>query len=132
MIEVIDGEIYGMYTALENALGHEPSKEELLAFDQKAEKALNALLSAIKPQTFVVLINPEKTNDSRAFLEKNEGRVFKGKTETQIRDILNEELGDDACAVYPISEFMTDFNDTDDSSTEIDVQSYFMGYVYSK
>ena len=132
MIEIIDGELYGMYSALEASLGHEPSKEELLAFEEKAEKALNALLADTKPETYVVLINPKNTSDARAFLENNEGRVFEGKNSSEIRDILNEELGDDACAVYNINEFMEEFNDTDDDCTCIDTEANFMGYVYSK
>ena len=132
MIEIIDGELFGMYSALEASLGHEPSKEELLAFEEKAEKALNALLADTKPETYVVLINPENTTDARDFLEKNEGRVFEGKNASEIHDILNEELGDDACAVYNINEFMEEFNDTDDDCTCIDIEENFMGYVYSK
>jgi len=85
-----------------------------------------------EPNCYVVLIDAGKTTDAREFLNSVEGRVMNCTNAQEIRDVLNKEIGDNVCNVYAISEFMEEFNDTDDDHTFVAVKENFMGYVYTK
>jgi hypothetical protein len=74
----------------------------------------------MKKQLHIIAINASSDNNPRKLLEQLEGQTFKNIVK------LRKELPKDA-SVYPITEFMDDFNNDEVNSIE-----FFIGYVWLK
>lgn len=155
MIEIIDCELFGMYSALENKLGHEPSKDEMLAFEAECEKALNNVLRThgqepIKTETYVLMVKAGQYHDARKVMEACQGKKVHATVSAthpapvnviaqQIRKAvfdhmeLEDLLGEDEVSTPngTLDFFchpMSDFMDIVNDD-DIDLSDYFIGYV---
>jgi hypothetical protein len=93
-------------------------------------------------KTFIVIINVEKSDSGRDLVERLDGKKYRledtgDQDFIQVRDAvlddlleLDSEFDNDALGVYPISNFVTACNDSDDDHTEIDLSTVWLGYVY--
>lgn len=150
MIEIIDGELFGMYSALEAKLGHEPSKDELLDFEAKCEKALNDQLKTLRTETYVLMVKAGQYHDARKVMEECQGmkihscvsstnpapvnEIAKHIRQTvfnhlKLEDLLEENdvstpEGTLDFFCHPMCDFMDIVNDED-----INMSDYFIGYV---
>jgi hypothetical protein len=139
-----------IYSALEAKLGHEPSKDELLAFEAKCEKALNNQLKDSHTETYVLMIKAGQYHDARKVMEHCEGMKIHALVSStrpspvnviaqcirkavfehmKIEDLMCEDdvstpTGTLDFFTHSMSDFMDIVNDDD-----IDLSDYFIGYV---
>lgn len=155
MIEIIDCELFGMFSALENKLGHEPSKDELLAFEAECEKALNNVLRTYgnkptKTETYVLMVKAGQYHDARKVMEVCQGMkvhcYVSSTNPAPVNDIarhirrsvfeemkLEDLLGEDDVSTPEgtldfFSHPMSDFMSVVNDDF-IDLEDYFIGYV---
>jgi|TARA_R110000868_G_scaffold204449_1_gene452540 hypothetical protein len=96
----------------------------------------------METKTFVVIINVEKSVGGRNLVERLDGKEYRLEDtgdqdfihvrNAVLDDLLELDSGfdNDALGVYPISDFVTACNDSDDDRTEIDLSKLWLGYVY--
>lgn len=80
-------------------------------------------------KTVVILVNADVVAGAREILQDIEGTKF--SSEKSLRWCLEAE-GIEECGVYEMSEFMTDWNDTDDDIQPLTIADSFMGYALIK
>lgn len=155
MINIINCELVGMYSALEAYLGHDPSKDEMLAFEAECEKALNNVLRTYgkkpsKTETYILMAKYGQYHDARNVMEVCQGmnvhvsvsathpmpvniitkHIRKAVFEKmKLEDLLGE---DDVSTPEGTLDFfchpMYDFMDIVNDK-DLDMSNYFIGYV---